>query len=131
MLHVQLVNEASSVCIHIAERSHHVVAVRQIDNQIRTASRLDAVCPMIVYFFIAEASEIPTKSKALHPSEERRVLGKQFFKWAMPFACLAHQNASGFLQYLRFDNSGLIPEVSDSGLAGDHCFCCLSVAVWA
>ena len=86
---------------------------------------------MIVDEFIADASEILTKSKALHPSEERGVIGKHVFKWAVPFAGLAHQNASGFLQYLRLDNSGPIPEVSDSGLAGDHCVCCLSVAVWA
>jgi hypothetical protein len=59
---MQFVNEASGVCIHIAGRTHHVAAVRQIDDQIRTSSRLDAVCAVIVDSFIADASEIPTES---------------------------------------------------------------------
>jgi hypothetical protein len=86
---------------------------------------------MIVHFFIADASEILTESKALHPSEKRRVIGKQVFKWAVSFAGLAYQNASGFLQYLRLDNSGPIPEVSHSGSTVNHCVGCLSVATRA
>jgi hypothetical protein len=43
-------------------RMHHVAAVREIDDQIRTSSRLDAVCAVIVDSFIADASEIPTES---------------------------------------------------------------------
>jgi hypothetical protein len=114
------VNEASGICIHVAGRTHHVAAVRQIDDQMRTSSRFDAVCTVIVDFFIADASEIPTESKALHPSEEIRMIGKHVFEWAVLLARLTHQNASGFLQYFCLDDSRLIPEVSDGSLTVCH-----------
>src|SRR5208282_485113 len=102
VLHMQFVNEASSVCIHIAGRTHHVAPVRQIDDQIRPSSRLDAVRAVIVYSFVADASEIPTESEAFHPPEEIRMIGKHVFEWAVLFARLSHQNALSFLQYFGF-----------------------------
>jgi hypothetical protein len=84
-----------------------------------------------VYSFIADASEISTESKALHPSEEIRMIGKHVFERAVLLACLTHQNAFSLLQYFRFDNSWLVPEVGNCGLATDHGGCCFSIAFWA
>src|ERR1700722_4561784 len=131
ILHIQFVDVTGRICVHVAGRTHRVTAVREIDDQIRTSSRLDAVRTVIVYSFIAAASEISTESKALHPSEEIGMIGKDVFERTVFFAGLTHQNASSFLQDFCLDNSGLIPEVSNSGVTVDHRVHCFSIAVWA
>ena len=84
-----------------------------------------------MYVSVTDALEIPTESKALHLSEEGRVIGKHIFKWAVLCARLAHQNAPGFLHYLGFNHSGPVPELSDTGLASDDRVCRLNVALRA
>jgi hypothetical protein len=82
-----------------------------------------------VYVLVTDALEIPTEGKALHFSEEGRVIGKHIFKWAVLCARLAHQDAPGFLYYLGFNHSGPVPELSDTGLASDYRICRFNVAL--
>jgi hypothetical protein len=84
---------------------------------------------MIVYFFIADAFEVPAESEPFHPSEECWVMGEHVFKGAVPFARLANQNSASFLYDLRFDYSRSVSEIRDTGFAANHCVCSLSIAI--
>src|SRR6202050_1042154 len=67
ILHVQLVDVAGGIRVHVAGRTEHVAAIRKVHNQIRTAPGPDAVCTMVMNHFIASTSEVLSKAEALHP----------------------------------------------------------------
>jgi hypothetical protein len=83
---------------------------------------------VVVDVLVTDAVEIPAEGKALHSSEEGRVIGKHIFNRAVLCARLAHQDAPGFLYYLGFNHSGPVPELSDTGLASDDRIGRLNVA---
>jgi hypothetical protein len=107
------VDVAGGIRVHVAGRTEHVAAVGKIDDQIRTAPCLDAVCAVIVNHFVAGTIEVLAKPEALHPFEESRMIRKHVFKRAVLLAGLAHENAPCFLHDLRLDDSGPIPEVGN------------------
>src|SRR5580692_9678071 len=120
ILHIQFVDVAGGVGVHIAGRTEHVAAVGEVDDQIRTAPCLDAVCAMIVNGFVASTIEILAKPQALHSLEENRMIRKHILKRAMLLAGLAHENASCFLYDLRLDDSRPIPEIGETRLTSGH-----------
>jgi hypothetical protein len=86
---------------------------------------------VVVYVSVTETLEIPSKSEALHLSEESRVIAQYIFKWAVLWARLAHQNAACFLHYRSVNHAGPVPEFSDTGVLSDHRVCRLDVALRA
>jgi hypothetical protein len=84
-----------------------------------------------VYASVVETLEISTECKALHPAEKGRVVGEHIFKGTVLWAPLAHQNPPGFLDYLSFNYSRPVPEISDTRFPTDYRVSRLNVAIWA
>ncbi|HKW35444.1 MAG TPA: hypothetical protein VJN92_20705 [Candidatus Acidoferrum sp.] len=84
---------------------------------------------MIVHVAVVSAFEVSAESEAFHPSKEIRVIGECILKRAMLLACLPHENAFTFFQYLRFDDPGIVSEIGDSHLAFEHCVDRFTIAV--
>ena len=131
ILHIQFVDVAGGVGVHVAGRTEHVAAVGEVNDQICTASCPDAVCAVIVNHFVAGTIEVLAKPKALHPFEERRMIRKHVFKRTMLLAGLAHEDAPCFLQDLRLDDSRAIPEIGETRVTADHGLDCLTIAFGA
>src|SRR5580693_5893952 len=131
ILHIQFVDVTGGVGVHVARRTEHVAAVGEVDDQIRTAPCLDAVCTMIVNRFVAGTIEVLAKPEVLHSFEESRMIRKHVFKRAMLVAYLAHQNAPCFLHDLRLDDSRPIPKIGETRLTSGHSLHCLTIAVRA
>ncbi len=111
ILHIQFMDIAGGVGVHVARRTEHVTAVGKVDDQVSTASRPDTVCAVIVNHFVADTIEVLAKRETLHPFEESRMIRKDVFKRTMLLAGLAHENAACFLQDLGLDDSGTILEI--------------------
>src|SRR5580693_6739909 len=131
VLHIQFVDVAGGVGVHVARRTEHVAAVGEIDDQIGAAPCLDAACTMIVDHFVAGTIEVLAKPQALHPFEEIRMIRKHVFKRAMLLAGLADENTPCFLHDLRLDDSRAIPEIGKTRLTSGHSLHCLTIAVRA
>src|SRR5208337_5043238 len=131
VLHIQFVDVAGGVGIHVARRTEHVAAVGEVDNQIGAAACLDAVCAMIVNLFIAGTIEVLAESQTLHPFEESRMIREHVFERAMFLASFAHEDAPSFLHDLRLDDSRPIPEVCDTCLTRDNTADSFSIALGA
>jgi hypothetical protein len=82
---------------------------------------------VIVDRFIAGAIEVLAKPKALHPAEERRMVRKHVFKRAMLLARLAHEDAPGFLENFRLDDSWPIPKIGETRVSPYGGFRCVTV----
>jgi len=131
IVHIQLMNELGCVRIHVAGRTNHIAAVREVDNQVRTSSLPDTVWAVIVNRLVVGTVEILSKGKALHFLEKVRMIRKHVFEWAMPVAGLAYKDSACFLHYLRIDDSGSLSKVGDRGITADQCLYCFSITVRA
>src|SRR5579863_759608 len=131
ILHIQFVDVAGCIRVHVAGRTEHVAAVGKVHDQIRTAPGPDAVCAVIVNHFVAGTSEVLAKCEALHSFEELWMIRKYVFKRTVFLASLAHENAPCFLHDLRLDDSRAIPEIGETRLTSGHSLHCLTVAVRA
>jgi hypothetical protein len=127
----QFVNVAGSVRIHEAGRTHHVAPVGQINNQQGSSTGSNAVWAMTVHVAVVDTLKVPAESKAFHLSKEIRMVGECVLERAMPLAGLPQEDASALLQYLGFNDSGVVPESGDIHFAPKDCFHCFLVAVRA
>jgi hypothetical protein len=84
---------------------------------------------MIVHVMVVGAFEVSTEGKSLHPSEKIRVIGQYIFERAVPVARFAHQDAPGFLQYFRLNDSRPVSKISDLAFAPKNCLYCFAVAI--
>src|SRR5580658_4038541 len=76
ILHIQFVDVAGSVGVHVARRTEHVAAVGEVDNQVGATPGLDSVCAMIVDHFVAGTIEVLAKPEVLDAFEELRMTRK-------------------------------------------------------
>jgi hypothetical protein len=125
------VNVASSVRVHEAWRAHHVATVGQIDDEESSPAGAYAVWAVIMHVAIVGACEVSAKSKLFHPSKKIWMIGECIFKWAMPLAGLPHEYAPALFQYVRRNDSRMVPKILDITLTAEHCFDCFMVAVGA
>jgi hypothetical protein len=80
---------------------------------------------------IVYALEVSAESKTLHLAEEIRVVGECVLERAVLLASLAHENAPPFLQYLRFNDSGIVSKIRRVNLTFEDSLHRLAVAVGA
>jgi hypothetical protein len=127
----QFMDVARSVCIHKAGRAHHVAAIREINDQVRSASRPDAVWSVIVHLAVADTCKVPTECKAFHLSKEIRVVRERILERPMSLARLPHEDTVSFLQNLRLNDPRVFPEIGDVTLTAKQCFYRFAITVRA
>jgi hypothetical protein len=86
---------------------------------------------MTVHTAIVNTCEVSAKSKTFHLSEEIRVVGEYVLERAMPLAGLPHEDAPAFFEYLRINDSRIVPKIRDTNLTFEDCLHCFTVAVGA
>src|SRR5215471_1396795 len=131
VFHAQFVDVAGGVGVHEAWRTHHVASVGQIDDEKAPSAGANTVWTVTVHVAVVGALEVSSEGKALHPSKEIRVTGECVLERAMFLACLPHEDAPAFFQYLGFNDSGVISEILDIHLTSLHRLNCFTIAVRA
>src|SRR5262249_35854959 len=109
-----------AVGVHVAGRTEHIAAVGEVNDQICSAARSDAIHAVVVDRFVAGAIEVLAEPKALHPSGKRGMVREHVFKRAVLLASLADENATFFLENLRLDDSGPIREIRETRVSSYH-----------